>query len=40
MLKHDKVTEMKMDFSDILWMSSGIVIILLLIAMANFFIVS
>jgi hypothetical protein len=40
MLKNDKVTEMKMDFSDILWMSSGVVIILLLIAMANFFIVS
>jgi hypothetical protein len=40
MLKNEKLAEMKMDFSDILWMSSGIVIILLLIAMANFFIVS
>jgi hypothetical protein len=40
MLNNEKVTEMKMDFGDILWMSSGIVIILLLIAMANFFIVA
>ncbi|WP_268876364.1 hypothetical protein [Rossellomorea aquimaris] len=40
MLNKDKLADLKMDFSDILWMSSGIVIILLLIAMANFFIVS
>ena len=40
MLNKEKVTDMKMDFNDILWMSSGVAIILLLIAMANFFIVS
>ncbi|WP_268874515.1 hypothetical protein [Rossellomorea aquimaris] len=40
MLNKEKITDMKMDFNDILWMSSGVAIILLLIAMANFFIVS
>ncbi|CAN7558522.1 hypothetical protein [Rossellomorea sp. LjRoot5] len=40
MLNKDKMAELKMDFNDILWMSSGVAIILLLIALANFFIIS
>ncbi len=40
MLNNDKLLDMKVDFNDILWMTSGVAIILLLIAMANFFIVS
>ncbi|WP_280515477.1 hypothetical protein [Bacillus sp. NTK074B] len=40
MLKKDKLADMKMDFQDILWMSSGVAIILLLLALANFFIIS
>ncbi|WJV30113.1 hypothetical protein QTG56_02870 [Rossellomorea sp. AcN35-11] len=40
MLNKDKIADMKMDFSDILWMSSGVAIILLLLALANFIILS
>ncbi|MDX8342782.1 MULTISPECIES: hypothetical protein [Bacillaceae] len=40
MLNKDKLADMKMDFQDILWMSSGVAIILFLLALANFFIIS
>ncbi|BCB02400.1 hypothetical protein [Bacillus sp. KH172YL63] len=40
MLNKDKLAELKMDFNDILWMSSGVAIILSLIALANFFILA
>ncbi|MGD6846001.1 MULTISPECIES: hypothetical protein [Rossellomorea] len=40
MLNKDKLADLKMDFNDILWMSSGVAIILLLLALANFFILA
>jgi hypothetical protein len=40
LLNKDKLADLKMDFNDILWMSSGVAIILLLLALANFFILA
>jgi len=39
-MKRDRLLETKMDFNDILWMTSGVAVILLVIMMASFFIIS